>query len=103
MALVGCLVTLAPAFAQEHLKTAPTRLTLQVTSDPPGEQCRRIGSPEADPLAEVSLHRTFHDDFDETPSPPAPRLPPPAAAAPPAPPGLRGRCGPASHRTTIPT
>jgi hypothetical protein len=30
LALAGCLVTLAPAFAQEHLKTAPTRLTLQV-------------------------------------------------------------------------
>ena len=67
LALVGCLVTLAPAFAQEHLKTAPVRLTLQVTSDPPGEQCRRIDSAEANPLAEVTLHRTFHDDFDEHP------------------------------------
>src|SRR5712672_1391056 len=65
--MAGCLVTLAPSFAQEHLKTAPTRLTLQVTSDPPGEQCRRIGLAEAISLAEVSLHRTFQDDFDEHP------------------------------------
>ena len=67
LAMVGCLVTLVPAFAQEDLKTAPIRLSLQVTSDPPGERCRRIESSEAGPLATVSLHRTFQDDFDEHP------------------------------------
>ena len=68
LAIAGFLVTLVPAFAEEDLKTAPIRLTLQVTSDPPGERCRRIDSPAASsPLATVSLHRTFHDDFDEHP------------------------------------
>src|SRR5258705_11725773 len=65
--MAGCLVALVPAFAREDLKTAPIRLNLQATSDPPGEQCRRLDSPEAGPLATVSLHRTFHDDFDEHP------------------------------------
>src|SRR5437667_10235954 len=66
--MIGCLATLAPAFAQEDVKTAPPiRLSLQVTSDPPGERCRRIEKPDAAPLASVSLHRTFHDDFDEHP------------------------------------
>jgi len=67
LAMIGCLATLAPAFAQEDLKSAPERLNLQVTSDPPGERCRRIEKPDAAPLASVSLHRTFHDDFDEHP------------------------------------
>ena len=67
LALAGCLVTLVPAFAQEDLKTAPLRLTLRVTSDPPGERCHRIETSDASPLATVSLHRTFHDDFDEHP------------------------------------
>ena len=67
LTLVGCLVTLVPAFAQEDRKTAPVRLTLQVTSDPPGERCRRIDTSRASPLATVSLHRTFQDDFDEHP------------------------------------
>src|SRR5712692_7501575 len=65
--MIGCLATLAPAFAQEDLKTAPIRLTLQVTSDPLGERCRRIETSDATPLASVSLHRTFHDDFDGHP------------------------------------
>src|SRR6266487_442102 len=65
--MIGCLATLAPAFAQEDLKTAPIRLTLQVTNDPPAERCRRIEKPDAAPLASVSLHRTFHDDFDAHP------------------------------------
>jgi len=67
LAMVGCLVTLVPAFGQEDLKTAPIRLNLQVTSDPTSERCRRIESSEAGPLATVSLHRTFQDDFDEHP------------------------------------
>jgi len=67
LALAGCLVTLVPAFAQEHLKTAPMRLTLRATSDPLGEGCRRIETSDASPLATVSLHRTFHDDFDQHP------------------------------------
>jgi beta-glucanase (GH16 family) len=67
LVMIGCLATLAPAFAQENLTTAPLRLSLLVTSDLLGDQCRRIDTPDAPPLAPVSLHRTFHDDFDEHP------------------------------------
>ena len=67
LVVIGCVSTLVPAFAQENLTTAPMGLTLQVTSDPPGERCRRIDTSDAAPLASVSLHRTFHDDFDEHP------------------------------------
>jgi beta-glucanase (GH16 family) len=75
LAIVGCLTTLVPAFAQDGLKddleTAPTQLSLLVTTDPLSEQCRRIeaSDPTSDPasLMPVSLHRTFHDDFDEHP------------------------------------
>ena len=59
---------LAPVFAQDGIKVAPpTRLSLQVTSDPPGELCRRIEMPDPKSFVSVSLHRTFHDDFDEHP------------------------------------
>jgi beta-glucanase (GH16 family) len=64
---IGCLVTFATAHAQSDLKAAPTGLTLQVTGDPPREQCRRLNASNAIPLGSVSLHRTFHDDFDEHP------------------------------------
>src|SRR4030088_2450973 len=67
LVVISCVSTLVPAFAQEDLKIAPIRLTLQVTSDPPGERCRRIDMSDAAPLSSVSLHRTFHDDFDEHP------------------------------------
>ena len=67
LVVIGCVSTLVPAFAQENLTTAPIGLALQVTSDPPGERCRRIDTSDAAPLVSVSLHRTFHDDFDEHP------------------------------------
>jgi beta-glucanase (GH16 family) len=67
MVMIGCLATLAPAFGQEILKLAPIRLSLTVRSEPPDELCRRIGTPETSRLATLSLHRTFHDDFDEHP------------------------------------
>jgi beta-glucanase (GH16 family) len=75
LVIVGFLSSMVPAFAQDDikddLKTAPTQLTLQVTTDPLSEQCRRIeaSDPTSDPasLIPVSLHRTFHDDFDEHP------------------------------------
>ena len=65
--MAGCLAALVPAFAQDDLKTAPERLTLQVTTDPVGERCRRIETSQPTPLMPVSLRRTFHDDFDEHP------------------------------------
>jgi len=72
LAIVGCLITLAPAIARDDikdddLKTAPTQLTLQVTTDPGDGQCRRIETSDPTSLMPLSLHRTFHDDFDEHP------------------------------------
>jgi len=64
--IIGCLVALSPAFAQEGKPVGPTKLVLPVASDPPAEQCRRIGASQA-LFAMASLHRTFHDDFDEHP------------------------------------
>jgi beta-glucanase (GH16 family) len=65
--VIGCLVSLAPAFAQGDLKTASMRLTLPVTGAPPGDRCRRLEASDAAAVTSVSLHRTFHDDFDEHP------------------------------------
>ena len=67
LAAAGCLTAFAPAVAQDDLKTAPERLTLQVTTDPAGQRCRRIETSDPTPLMRVSLRRTFHDDFDEHP------------------------------------
>src|SRR3954468_10372257 len=65
LAMVGCLAAFVPALAQDNPKTAPARLTLQVTTDPAVQRCRRIADPT--PLIPVSLRRTFHDDFDQHP------------------------------------
>ena len=67
MVMIGCLAALAPAFAQDDFKIAPTRLSLTVRNGPPDELCRRFDPMDASPLATLSLHRTFHDDFDEHP------------------------------------
>jgi beta-glucanase (GH16 family) len=67
LAAVGCLAALVPAFAQDDLKTAPGQLVLQVPADAAGEGCRRIETPDPASLMPVSLHRTFHDDFDQHP------------------------------------
>lgn len=66
LAIVLCLVAV-PAFAQGDLKTAPLRLSLQIVSNTPGERCARSDASNPAPLVSVSLHRTFHDDFDEHP------------------------------------
>ena len=65
--MLSCLLASAPAFAQGALKAAPIRLTLPVTGDPPGEQCRRLETSRPTVAGSVSLHRTFHDDFDKHP------------------------------------
>jgi beta-glucanase (GH16 family) len=67
LAVISCLAAAAPALAQQDLKTAPARLVLLGTTGPAGEGCRRIEMSDPAPLAPVSLHRTFHDDFDEHP------------------------------------
>jgi beta-glucanase (GH16 family) len=67
LAAVGLFAMLAPAFAQTDLTIAPNRLLLPVRNTPPDELCRRFDPMDASPLAAVSLHRTFHDDFDAHP------------------------------------
>lgn len=66
VAVVLCLASLAPAFAQDEVAIAPA-LSLMVRNEPPDELCRRLDPMGASPLATMSLHRTFHDDFDEHP------------------------------------
>ena len=67
LAMICCAAVLAPAVAQEDLRTAPEKLALRVTTDPATIECRRIE--KLDPMSSsfLSLHRTFHDDFDEHP------------------------------------
>jgi Glycosyl hydrolases family 16 len=64
---IGCLFAAVPAFAQADLAGATSKLTLQVATAILGEKCRRIEAPDPALLASVSLHRTFHDDFDSHP------------------------------------
>jgi beta-glucanase (GH16 family) len=65
LALIAAVLTVAPAFAQGDLAHAPMQLTLQATTGSLGERCRRIET--TDSMVAVSLHRTFHDDFDTHP------------------------------------
>jgi len=67
LAIFGCLAILAPAFAQDDLRITPARLSLTVRNEPPDALCRRFDPLDASQLATVSLHRTFHDDFDAHP------------------------------------
>jgi beta-glucanase (GH16 family) len=67
LAVVLCLASLAPAFAQDEVKIAPAPLSLMVRNEPPDETCRRFEPMDASPLATMSLRRTFNDDFDEHP------------------------------------
>ena len=67
LSVLNFLATLVPAYAQETLLSSPKTLSLQVTREPASEHCRRIEASEPNSLAMVSLHRTFHDDFDEHP------------------------------------
>jgi beta-glucanase (GH16 family) len=64
---IACLCSAAPVFAGDNLARAPKQLALQVTTDTLGERCRRIETPDPASVATVSLHRTFHDDFNEHP------------------------------------
>jgi len=65
LVLIAAVLTVAPAFAQGDLAQAPMQLTLQATTGSLGERCRRIET--TDSMVAVSLHRTFHDDFDTHP------------------------------------
>src|SRR4051812_14579911 len=67
LALVTCLFTSAPALAQADLAAAPPKLALQVATASLGDTCRRVETSDPGSLAQVSLHRTFHDGFDTHP------------------------------------
>lgn len=60
-------VFIASAFAQTELAGATSKITLQVATAMLGEQCRRVEALNPDSFASISLHRTFHDDFDMHP------------------------------------
>jgi beta-glucanase (GH16 family) len=62
-----CLATIAAASAQSSLTPAPPQLSLLATRDPSSQACRRVDSLNPAQFVQVSLHRTFHDDFDEHP------------------------------------
>jgi beta-glucanase (GH16 family) len=66
LVVIGFFSALAPAFAQADLAAAPMQLSLEVTADSLGQECRRL-QPSDTQIATVSLRRTFHDDFDEHP------------------------------------
>jgi beta-glucanase (GH16 family) len=55
------------AFAQVNVETAPQEMSLQIANDMPGEQCRRFEQVDPTRFVRVTLHRTFHDDFDTHP------------------------------------
>lgn len=65
--LIVALATAPPAIADDVLKPAPMWLALQIPQDAPGEHCVRTTSFGPSLLQAVSLHRTFHDDFDMHP------------------------------------
>lgn len=65
--LVGCLAMPASALAEDDLETAPAKLLLKIPNDTPGERCALIEPSGTAMPVTVSLHRTFHDDFDEHP------------------------------------
>src|SRR5438552_3634997 len=65
LALIAWLVAAAPALAQGELTLGPAQLTLQAPTGMLGDQCRKIEALDA--RVPVSLHRTFHDDFDTHP------------------------------------
>jgi len=63
--MIGC--DIPPARALDDLASAPSKLSLRVTRDELPDTCRRVDQMEAAQLSAISLHRTFHDDFDEHP------------------------------------
>ncbi len=67
LVVIGFFAALAPAFAQDALRDAPARLSLQVAGDSARAACRHIEIAEHVPLMAVPMHLTFHDDFNEHP------------------------------------
>jgi beta-glucanase (GH16 family) len=67
LVLAGLLAVAPPALAEDDLVGAPDKLSLQIPNDVPGEHCAQIEPSAGAMPVTVSLHRTFHDDFDEHP------------------------------------
>ena len=67
LVVIGFFSALAPAFAQGDLANAPMQLSLEVTTNSLSQECRRLHASDIQSVATVSLHRTFHDDFDQHP------------------------------------
>lgn len=65
--LAGCLLAIVPAVARADLAGAPEKLSLQVATTQLGDRCSLVETTDPASLASVSLHRTFHDDFDVHP------------------------------------
>jgi beta-glucanase (GH16 family) len=65
LALIACFFAAIPALAESDPIPAPAHLTLQAPIGVLGDQCRKIEAQEM--RVPVSLHRTFHDDFDAHP------------------------------------
>ena len=65
--LAGLLAIATPAHAESDLADAPPKLSLQIPNDRPGKHCMQIGPSDLAAPVTVSLHRTFHDEFDEHP------------------------------------
>src|SRR5262249_40184502 len=64
---IGAGSALAQVPAQVNVETAPQEMSLQIANDLPGEQCRRMDALDPTSFARVTLHRTFHDDFNTHP------------------------------------
>ncbi len=67
LAAMGLFAALMPALAQDEWQMAPARLFLTMPAGTVDERCARIDASDPVPRVTVSLHRTFHDDFDEHP------------------------------------
>src|SRR5258708_16438653 len=65
LSLIAWLFATAPVLAQSDPTFAPAQLTLRAPTGMLGDQCRKIETP--DTVVPLSLHRTFHDDFDTHP------------------------------------
>jgi beta-glucanase (GH16 family) len=65
--MIGFLLAVPAAVAKDDLDPVPIRLTLQIPPDAPDGRCVRIDDSNPLSLNSVTLHRTFHDDFDVHP------------------------------------
>ena len=67
LTVAGLFGALISGHASRVLKKAPLHLSLQVAGDPAEARCRHIEISQHVPLIPVSMHLTFHDDFNDYP------------------------------------